>query len=194
MIGSLPHLALKSFGFLEAAYGFRLVLSSETVVRWASSDVFVQVCYDACRSYEVGLDIGQLALNLAQPGPAYSLGEVLGVAGFPIAERPFYQASTEERLKLAIEAISGLLARYGQPLLRNDAGAFSAIAAQRRNNCLAYAEERNSKRIRAAVEKAWRAHDYRAVIELYRDQIEHLSPAETRRYEIALKRAGPLAP
>jgi hypothetical protein len=190
VITSLAKLAPQSFGFLEASYGFRRVLSNEAAVRWETDGVFVQVRYDAHRSYEVGLEIGQLTAEAARLGPTFSLGEVLGLAGFPLADRPFYQASTEERLKTAIEGIARLLAQHGTPLLRNDADVFRSLAQQRDKDGKSYAEERTLKRMRSAADKAWHEHDYRAVVDLYREQIRHLTPAEAKRYEIAARHIG----
>src|SRR5262245_53141555 len=113
MITSFAKITSESFGFLESAFNFRCVNFSETIVRWESSAVFVEVWYDAHRSYEVGLDIGQLRTGSAQIGPPYSLGEVLGVAGFKLTDRPFFQTSSEEKLKQALEQMARLLIQHG---------------------------------------------------------------------------------
>ena len=136
------------------------------------------------------MEIGQLKADLARLGPAYSLGEILGMAGVPLAERPFFQASTEERLKQALEEMARLLIQYGAKLLQNDDAAYSALREQRRQDCDEYAEEQSLKRMREAADKAWHVHDYRAVVDLYREQLGRLTAAETKRYEIALKHVG----
>jgi hypothetical protein len=188
VITSLATLASRSFGFLETSHGFRSVLSTETIVRWETNQVFVQVQYDAHRSYEVGLEIGQLRCDAMTLGPPFSLSEMLGVAGFALAKRPFFQTSTEERLMLALEQMARLLVRYGAKLLQNDDEAFAALGRQRDEDCDAYAEEKSLKSMREAAEKAWHDHDYKTVVDLYRVHVGHLTPAETKRYEIALKR------
>ena len=188
VIISLAQFASRYFGFLETSYGFRCVLSSETAVRWETDGVFVQLRYDAHRSYEVGLEIGQLTAEAARLGPPFTLGEVLGLAGFALADRPFFQTSTEERLEAATREIARLLVQYGKKFLLNDAEAFKSLSRQREQDCTSYAEERNVTRMRTAADKAWHERDYKAVVDLYREQMERLTLAETKRYEIALKR------
>jgi len=194
MVTSLEKISSEAFRFLESSFKFQRVLSSETLVRWESNNVFVQIRYDAHRSFEVSLEIGQTVCKLPQLGPPFSLGEVLGVAGLPLAQRPFFQASTEERLKAALNEIAQLLVRYGLPFLQNDADAFVALTQQRRIDCDIYAQERDLRQIREAADNAWHVSDYRTVVKLYRDKREFLTATETKRYEIALKHLSAINP
>ena len=139
MIATLPQLAPLYFDFVESSYGFRRVLSTETTVRWETDRVFVQIQYDATRSFEVGLEIGQITIAALRLVPPYSLREMVGVGGVAFADRPFFQASTEERLKAALEKIARLLLQHGNKLLADDAEAFKSIARQREEDCALYA-------------------------------------------------------
>jgi hypothetical protein len=161
------------------------VWSTETTVRWESTEVFVQVRYDARRSFEVGLEIDQLAKDTAQFGPPFSLGEVLGLVGVDLAHRPFFQASSEEDLNKALKTMARLLLQDGKQLLLNDGAAFRSLARQRDKDCREYAQNKRLTFMRAAAEKAWHEKDYKAVVDIYQAEMPHLSPAELKRYEIA---------
>lgn len=194
MITSLPILALKAFEFIQESYGFRCVISRETLVRWESNRVFVQILYDTHRSYEVGLEINLLTNDAAHFGPPFSLSEIMGVAGFALADRPFFQASTEERLKATLEEIAQLLNRYGAIYLQGNTHAFGELAEQRQQDCDAYEQERRLKWMREAADKAWQNRDYKTIVGLYNEHKEHLTDAEAKRYQIALRQVESSVP
>jgi hypothetical protein len=189
VLTSLPQHASHYFQFLETTYGFRLVVANETTVRWETQQVFVQLHYDAHRSFELTLEIGHLAAGTRHRDSEYSLSEILGVAGVPLANRPFFQASTEERLLQSLEQIASLLIQHGKGYFGNEGEPFKRLAEQRDKDCAAYALEQSLKRMRQAADKAWQERDYKRVAALYKEQKSYLSPAEAKRYEIALKRA-----
>ena len=54
-------LVRNSFDFLISQYGFSVTQEDEYLVRFESNEVFLTVRYDAKRSYEIDLEVGQLS-------------------------------------------------------------------------------------------------------------------------------------
>jgi len=187
MIRSLAQLASQRFEFLETVYGFRLVVSSETLVRWETDDIFLQVTYDATRSYEVDLAIGQLTVEKERVWPPFSLSDLVGLAGVPFKVRPFFQASTEDRLKAAVEQIADLFHQHGKRFLANDVELFRSLQQQMNKESCEYGLQKRLSWMRESAEKAWHEHDYKTVVDLYRKQLGNLTRSEAKRYKIALK-------
>lgn len=190
MVLPFAKLAMQHFGFLETDYGFRRVNTDDRLVRWESTDVFVQVHFDATRSYEVGAEIGQLNVLFNGNERPFDIGEVARLAGIPWSQYKVFQASNEERLDAVLKEMADLLRQAGQALLRNDTRAFAALGKLREQECAAYAEERDLRQMRDAADKAWHQRDYRAVVALYGPHTNRLSPAEIKRYELALKQTA----
>ena len=192
MIKSFSQFAYEAYGFLESHYGFWRVQPDEwhpgyLIARWENEDVFVVTIFDAPRSGEMALKVGQLKMGESST-TGYELRTMAKVAGIPLKDLPFFRARDEETLKTAVQEMAGLLLKYGEKLLRNDAEAFRAIDQQYREDIRAYNEPNRIARAAVqAAEEAMIAKDYQTVITLM-EPYKHAPLGRAKRlYDFALK-------
>ena len=74
-------LAHKFFDPLANRNGLQCMISSESLVRYESNKIFLQIRIDAKRSYEVGVELGQLVLSKTQSERPFNLAEILRLSG-----------------------------------------------------------------------------------------------------------------
>ncbi|TMP32586.1 hypothetical protein [Pseudoalteromonas rubra] len=185
------NLVNNEFKFLENKYGFSCVSSSLEAARYESSDIFVAIRYDANRSYELGVEIGQLkALFNGQERP-FSLNEVLRIhklkeAGIHSA----VQASSHEAVANCLTKMASQLSQYGSDLLSNDVFAYKRLAVQREKECNDYELQTKLLHIRSDAQTAWKNKDYKQVIALFEPVKDELSDAELKKLNYAQKKIG----
>jgi hypothetical protein len=180
-------IACRIFQFLEYDYGFERVLATDECVRWQRDNMYVQIRYDVHRSREILLEVGQVAVDADYAGPPFTLGEVLGVSGLALADRPLFQASTVDRLEGCIETIAQLVQEHATFLFDNEVSLFVTLTRQRRLDCVEYSSARDVKWLREAADVAWKEKDYESVVHLYGHRIAELSEVERKRYSIAMR-------
>lgn len=176
------------FGFLEHDFGFHRVMVDDRFARWENNEVFVQVQFDAERSYEVGAEVGQSKVLFNGKERPFDLGEVARMAGNSWSRFRVLHGHNEDTLDNALNELADVVKLHGHALLHNAATAFAILAKQREQECSDYAVETELRQMKATAEKAWREHDYPTIVDLYGQHKSHLSPVEVKRYEVALKR------
>ena len=123
------------FGVLEHEFGFRRVLTDDFFARWENNDVFVQVNFDARRSFEVHAEIGQLNVLFNGEERPFNFGEVARMAGDSWSPLRTLCGTSEESLDYALKELADVLKQHGQDLLRNEAIAFAILGRQREREC-----------------------------------------------------------
>lgn len=180
-------LALKAFGFLLDG-GFSVARRDETLLRFESSDVFVNV-YHGRSSYEVGLELGRL-----QEGEMYSLHEVLTAVAPGEVQRARCQTTDREMLARCLDVIAEKVEQRCQLLLAGDSIAFeklrSAVAPQRKAITL----EAQFGAIVDRADRAWEAEDLHAAMNLYEQAIPALDRKGARRLQYLRERLGQIEP
>ena len=111
------------FSFL-LVMGFQVVHREDSMVRYESSAVFVQV-FQSRDSYDLGFDIGLLGA----PQDHLTDAEVWAVAGAP-PPHPVLPTS-EAQMESGMSDLARRLRACGQEILRGDPGPFAAVAAVR---------------------------------------------------------------
>lgn len=118
-----PRVVRDAFAFLETHYGFGVVASGPTAVRYESAAVVVTVARGP-RAGQLQFEIGRRDVG-AVP---HSLAEVLAAAD---PEPPQEPSSEEELLTHNALEIALVIRTIGQRLLRGEVAAFGALRARR---------------------------------------------------------------
>ncbi|MDG2332927.1 MAG: hypothetical protein P8Q97_01765 [Myxococcota bacterium] len=174
------------FGFLEKDYGFTCAEDDCNRVRFDSGRVFVQVVYDATRSFEVTVEMGQPDCE----GPPYNFAEFL--RAFAVAdhlELSAVQAADVVVARKFVERFAEVLQRHGTAVMRGDEEGFRKLQAQRNSDCNAYERERRLERGTSVAERAWNDGDYGGVVAALTPVEGDLSAAQRKKLELARKRS-----
>lgn len=177
-------LAKEAFAFLEQNFGFKLRSMDEGVLRYETEDVFVIVSYEARRSYELSLDIGQKNVAVER---AFNFGEVLRSVKAPEDVPSSYQVTSDEALQKFPNKLAETLQRYGMSFLRNDSAAFMQLSQLRERECNQYALERDLRKARVEAETTWHKKDYPAVVKALKPFRAALTATEVGKLDFAEK-------
>lgn len=174
-----------AFGFLVEDFGFKVVGTDATLVRYESDRMLLNV-YHGRRSYEIGVEVGHLHERDAYH---YRLPEVLGaILGESGQQNAYYfQSSSRDGVRSCVEAAARLVKENYGPLLRGDPIALKRVQvfSSRRNE--EYTREVVQQPIRESADRAWRAKDFAMVVQCYGSIRKDLTPTERRRLEYAEK-------
>lgn len=181
-------LVRENFNFLIAEYGFSLIKESDCQVRFESDHVFVIVHYDAERSYELDVEIGQLKALFNNEERPFNLGEVLRT------ERVFegnkyrsFQACSSDILEKGVSKLALLLSLNAKDYLLNNKFSFKRLSDLRKSESDQYELEAKLANIRREAKLAWQKKDYYKVVSLYGAVESMLSSAEKKMLHIAKK-------
>jgi hypothetical protein len=177
-------LAKEAFAFLEQNFGFKRRSVSEDVLRYETDDVFVIVSYDARRSYELSLDIGQKNVAVER---AFNFGEALRSVKAPENVPSSYQVASGEDLQKFLKKLAETLQQYGMSFLRNDPAAFMQLSQLRKRECNQYALERDLRTARVEAETGWHKKDYPAVVKALKPLRAALTATEVGKLDFAEK-------
>ena len=169
--------AKKAFAFLNDL-GFSEVESLPTLVRYQRSAVEVAV-YHGRLSYEIGAEISYL-------GKQYALTEIVRFVDLDAAKRcDNAVASTTEGVAMGLEELGSLMKRYGIAALQGDPQFLSALGEKRKVWVEEYWLDSLAQQVRPQADAAFRRGDYMAAAELYTRIRSRLSPAETKKLQLA---------
>jgi len=171
----------KAFAFLNDL-GFLNVESLPTLVRYQKDDVEIAV-YHGRLSYEIGADISYL-------GKQYKLADIARAIDPGAAERcGNLMASTTEGVAMALDELGSLMKRYGVAALQGDPQFFSTLEKKRKVWMREYWLDILASQVRPQAEEAFRLGDYAKAAELYARVRSRLSPAETKKLQLAEERS-----
>ena len=176
---------LSSFKFLSDV-GLRPVKEEMTLVRYESSEVFVNV-YHGRASFELGVEIGRLQ----EPAEKLTLYDIIAWAGAEKAEsfgqHVTFQVSSREGVQEFVPKLAHLVQKYGAPFLKADATAYCAVHEARSRGAVEYEKQVNLRDVRRRAETAWHAKDYTQIVELYGPVREELTEVEAEKLAYAEK-------
>jgi hypothetical protein len=179
---------IRHFAFLISKYQCQCVSSNERLVRYENDLVFVNVRFDNGRSYELGVEIGQKNVLFNGQEMEFNLGEIIKLKDVENREKyTLFQVSDQELLVSAISNLAELIDTYGAELLQGNQVDFSSLAMLRRSECDKYEVARKLEFVRSEVDEAWKAKDYKKVVQLYRSVDAHITLAEKMKLEYAIK-------
>lgn len=174
-----------AFTFLVEDFGFNVVDTDATLVRYESDMMFLYV-YHGRRSYEIGVEIGSLHECDAY---RFRLPEVLGaILGESEQQNAYYfQSSNCGGVRRCVEMAARLVKEYYGPLLRGDPITLERVKVFSSKRNEEYTREVVHQPIRESADRAWRAKDFAMVVRCYGSIREDLTPIERRRLEYAEK-------
>jgi len=177
-------LAREAFAFLNEEFGFRGRLEAEGLLRFEREDMFVLISYDARRSYELTLEIGR---KQKMPERVFNFGELLRSVNAPNIPSS-YQVTSENFLKFYLDKLAYSLRYYCTSILHNDAMALARLDKLRNIESAEFELASRLRRVREAVDVAWPARDYKAIVKALKSIEPHLSPSEKKRLEYSQKK------
>lgn len=172
--------ATTAFVFLNDL-GFLQVESLPTLVRYRKDDVEI-VVHHGRLSYEIGADI-------SYRGKQYALAEIVRAIDPDAAKQCGLMASTTEGVAMGLEELGSLMKRYGVAALQGDPQFFSTLEGKRKVWVEEYWLDGLARQLRPQAEDAFRRGDYVAAVELYARIRSRLSPAETKKLQLAEERS-----
>jgi hypothetical protein len=179
---------ISAFKFLLEDFSFRCVRKDVTIVRFESNSVFVNV-YHGRISFELNVEIGELAIGNEHPENPFTIGEILDLvnADEAVNYHPF-QVHTVETVQRFVSDLASFVKRYAVPALLGDHGFFQRLSELRTQRSNEYLKNIRLNRTRTEVDAAWHQKNYPRVIELYDSMFHDLTPSEAKRLAYAKKK------
>ena len=179
-----PKLVKQAFAFLEHDYGFRVVESDITFVRYENDAMFVHV-YHGRASYELGVEIGRRKQDRRMES-RFDIQEILDIVD---PENPdganIFQAETAEAVKAGVARLGELLREHGRPALLDEGDIFSRLRELQTQRSQEYQRDGDAYWARREADAAWRVRDYEKVAERYGSVEATLKPDERERLRVA---------
>ena len=183
------NLVHQHFDALAAQHKMSCLISNNKMVRFEGEKTFLQVRFDAGRSFEIGVEIGEKQNSAHRLERPFNLAEILRLKGVSEIECiECLQASKSKVLSNAVELLSNLVTRYANSLLDGTESDFIALAKLRDRECTEYAYARDLRYARSDAEKAWENKNYVRVVNAYKPFITALMPSEKKRLTYAEKK------
>lgn len=181
-VTSFTREAGSAFEFVRSEFGYNLVLSEGYELRYEHGERFVVVAYDAARSHELTLWVG----DIGDGEPPLELADVLRASQCPeddVDAVALMQTSDEFVLARLLGQAASALRACGSALLKGDAEAFGGAKRLRSQRAAEYTREINNRGILDEADCAWRARDYPRVRELLAPIRDSLSRTHAKRLE-----------
>jgi hypothetical protein len=113
-------------------------------VRYENESVFMDVVFDAHRSYEISVVIGELSAPKTQKGMPFDLGIILRMQAYPSDPEPCLMiGNNPSTITVGIERLAKLTKEHAVDLLKHDEGKFLEVATFLKWASLKYAWDRN---------------------------------------------------
>lgn len=191
MFSNFSRLVENKFSFLISEYGFRCVFAISDFVRFESEDVFVSIFYDSNRSYEIGVEIGQLNVLFNDKERPFNLVEILRLEGV-VGEKDNMSLQAIDSINIinVISRLSVLLSTYAVEFLKNSQFDFRRLSNFREMECNQHELQSEWFSIRREAQVAWRKKDYLKFIELYSSFKGSLSEVEKGKLAFAQKKVS----
>ncbi|MGB9154635.1 MAG: hypothetical protein WCD70_16295 [Alphaproteobacteria bacterium] len=172
----------RRFSAFLTDFGFLLIESSPTIVRYRKNDLEIDV-YHGRSSYELGFGV-------TRNGVRYSLGELIRATDPKAAEQyKNYAATAQSALNEGLDILAKEVQLYAANALRDDPKFFVTLESQRHLWAEKYALEVLERQLKPKAEEAFRQGRYREAYELYERIKSRLTPTELKKLNIAKVRA-----
>lgn len=179
------------FDFLVSKYGFRCICADNYYLRFVSDVVFIEICYDRQRSFEIDFSIGLIDDIYEDKERPFYLGEIVKFSEAGSKESyKLLQASTPDKLPQLVFQLAELVRKYANNYFSGDKFRFKALSDFRERECDRYAWEIKLQHIRDAVGIAWKKKDYACIVKLYEPVKDRITQAEFKKLEYSKKQQG----
>jgi hypothetical protein len=186
---SFADVAHRTLGVGLESYGFKPAGEEAFRVRFEKpSASYVEVTYDASRSHEVSIWLGE---SPAGPEPPLELADALRATDCDMEDIEFaelIQTADADALGRLLERAAELLRRCANRFLEDEHDAFAAARALRSERAAEYTAQLQNRGILEAADTAWEKQDYGRVHDLLNPIRDSLDDAHRRRLGFAEKR------
>lgn len=178
--------ARRVFDPLADRFGMHYVSGSEWQLRYENDAAFLSIHFDNHRSYEIGVETGQLATQ--RPERPFNLSEVLRLRGVSSeSDIDGFQVKNQTELDTALMRLARLTSTFASDFLRGNPRAFCELGKLRDLECQEYAKARDLRVARITAEQAWAESNYAKFIEICAPRISQLTNSEKKKLEYARK-------
>jgi len=179
--------AQEYFSFLIDEFGFHVHEANAYMIVWKKERFYINVRYDARRSYELDIGYGYDDSNDSddskiQDYSLYELYEILQYAEIKF-DSCLYQASDAESLSTLLKTMADLLHVTCRKVDLFVPEVFDALQDIRDKNCLNYARQKLDEQ----GNNLWMSRDYSSLVQLYEYNADILTPLEKERLDYAKK-------
>jgi hypothetical protein len=178
----------RTLGAALEAYGYKPAGADAFRVRFQKPSSFVEVTYDAARSQELSIWLGE---SPTDPEPPLELADVLRASDGDADDIRFaelIQASDADALERLLQRAADLLRGCANQLLADGHDAFAAARRLRSERAAEYTTELRNRAILEAADAAWKKKDYGRVHDLLNPIRDSLGNSHRRRLTFAEKR------
>jgi hypothetical protein len=182
---SLVH---RTLGAALKAYGYNPAGGNAFRVRFEKPSSFVEVTYDAGRSQELSIWLGE---SPTDPEPPLELADVLRASECDADDIRFaelIQTSDADALERLLGRAADLLRGCASQLLADGHDAFAAARRLRSERAAEYTAELRNRTVLEAADVAWKQQDYGRVHDLLNPIRDSVGESHRRRLTFAEKR------
>ena len=178
-----PEAVKKSFSYLETDYGFEVVEIEETIVRYESSSVFVNV-YHGRASREISFEFG--LKRSSSKYSSYGPGILLRTCNQTNSvEYRNFATTTIEGVVQGVSKLGTMLSELGGPALQGNINFYQVLEAESDYLVERRLVKSKAERTRPKAEEAFRSNDYKKAAELYGSIEQSLTPTELKKLAFA---------
>jgi len=177
---NFTNLIKKEFNFLEENYDFTYEIIDDSHVRYENNEIFIRVMYDARRSFELALDLGQ---KNDKSNAHYDLGHILGLKD--INEQAYFMASSQKSLEICISRLSKLTSKYTIEFLENHEMYFQRLLKFKEKRQESYWLNKNLRLNREKLKNSWEKRDYLKFCELFPLIEKYATNAEKKKFSFS---------
>lgn len=186
--GTFADVTRRTLGATLAAYSYGPAIADPFRVRFEKPSSYVEVVYDASRSQEVSIWLGE-SPNSSEP--PLELPDVLRATSCDADDVQFaelIQTSDPDALERLLERASELLRRCASRFLEDGHDAFLAARTLRSERAAYYTAQLRSRGLLDEADAAWDEKDYGRVHDLLNPIRDSLGESHRRRLKFAEKR------
>lgn len=186
---SFEAVILDVFAPIMSKYGFVVVESDDNYVRLDSQNSSIQLYYDRCRSFEVGVGFSELVNGDNLRRIPFNLGEVFRECDVPDADViSFFQSSDILQVRSYLVSVVDRLKNYCEPILTGDHSIFEKVNHRRLVESAAYTRQIQLQSVRDESDRAWRDKKYQEFVDLLSEFKDLLPQSDQSKLEYAEKK------
>jgi hypothetical protein len=176
------------FSFLVANFGFSLIETDDFTVRYASDCVRLVIRHGRL-SYELSLYLARADHQEELTHP-YGIADMLRLVDEDRAQRyRNFAATSRDLVARGLEQLADDLREFGEGTLRCDTQLFDAMARERERAITRFGRDRQRANEDREARTAFDQQDWPRVIEIYQAWGDSLNASQSKRLQIARKRA-----
>jgi hypothetical protein len=182
---SFEEVTRQTVGAVLDAYGYALSAAADFRIRFEKPSSYVEVTYDASRSHEASIWLGELPANTEPPLELADVLRATDCGSDDIRFAELIQTSDVAALRQLLERASLLLRKCASDFLEDGPQALDRARALRSERAAAYTAEIRNRPVLEAADAAWAEKEYGRVHDLLYPIRDTLGESHRRRLAFA---------